>query len=108
MSTLSQADTFAIANGANLSNAVSLRDARSGCISLPAALTATSAKFRLSADGSTYVYAKDTAGTDLSITVGTSRIVQLPAALFAGAPWLKIEMQSNEGADRSIPVMLKD
>lgn len=108
MPAMLQTDTLAIANGANLSSAVALRDARSGCISLPAALTATSAKFRLSADGSTYVYAKDTAGTDLSITVGTSRIVQLPAALFAGAPWLKLEMGSNEGADRSIAIMLKD
>ena len=108
MSTLCQSGTFAIANGANLSNAVSLLDARSGCISLPAALTSTTAKFRLSADNSTYVYAKDASGADLSITVGTSRIVQLPAALFAGAPWLKIEMGSNEGGDRSIPIVLKD
>jgi hypothetical protein len=97
-----------IANGANMSSAICVRDARTGLLTLPAAMTANAVTFRTSPtlDG-TFSTLKDSSGTNVSVTIANSGSVQLPAALFAGAHSIKIVGNANEAAARTLTVELK-
>lgn len=105
---LAQTAAPVIANGANMTNAFWIREARTGLLTLPAAMTATSVKFQTSTalDG-TFATLKDSAGSDVSVSIANGACVQIPAAVFSGAAALKIVGNANEAAARTLTVQMK-
>ena len=97
-----------IASGANTSSAIAVIDARTGIITIPAAMTANALTFQTSPalDG-TFSTLKDSSGTNVSVTIANSSSVQIPAAVLAGAKAIKIVGNANEGAERTLTVQLK-
>ena len=73
----------------------------------PSALTGSAFTFEGSLDGTTFVPVYNE-GTQYSVNVGTSRYVALNAAVFQGLQSIKIVSGTQEGADRTIQVVLKE
>lgn len=73
---------------------------------MPAAFTGASITFTVSHDGTTYQALYDESNTQVSVTVAASRSYQLPDAL-AAWPYFKIVSASNEGAARTLYVVMK-
>lgn len=99
--------TTTIANGATTSAAVTLDRQRTllGFFT-PAALTGTTFTFSASidADGTSYMPVYN-AGTEYSVTVGTSRYVSINTEVFHGIKLFKIISGSSEAASRTITVV---
>ncbi len=77
---------------------------------MPAAFTGTSLTFQVSNDDSTYVDLYDNAGTQVSVTVSTSRAVSFKAdhaSLLSGWNFIKIISGSTEATARTIIVVVK-
>jgi hypothetical protein len=73
----------------------------------PATLTSTTITFTCCATGTTFVPLYDSTGTQVSVTVGTSRFIYLSPAIFAGVAQLKLVGGSSEGGDRVISVLTR-
>lgn len=104
--------TATIANGASLSDIVELPDATVAAIVTPAALTGTTLTFQASSDKVTFTNVYDDAGTEVSITVSTSRTILLSnVARFLGVKFLKVRSgtagtpTTESGADRAIQIL---
>lgn len=103
-----QSSAATIANGQTASDAIAIVDARSGLLTLPAAMTSNSLTFQTSPTLSgTFSTLKDSSGTNVSVTIANSSCVQIPAAVFSGAAALKIVGNSAEGAARALTIQLK-
>ena len=102
--------TVRIPNGETDSDAFSIESYKVFALEMPAAFTGTAMTFKgaHSKDG-TYVAVYDEAGAQVSITVGTSRIIGLDAAALeiAAIEWLKLVSGSSEGSARDIVVHRK-
>lgn len=104
--------TATIANGASLSDALDLGNARLYSIQMPAAWTAAALTFQASAEGVTYADVHDTNGTELSYTVAASRFVRLTPDPWFGTRFLKIRSGTsgtpvNQGGARIITLVLR-
>jgi len=100
-----QTQSVTIASGGTTSEVVNLNGFGMVGIILPAALTSTSMTFTGSQDNVTYSALYNVAGTQLAITVATSRIVLFSPGDFVGINYLKLIAGSAEGADRVIQVI---
>lgn len=98
--------TLTIENGAADSNAIDLNGATFAGFQTPAALTQTTMRFKVSADGVTYGLLYKDDNTLYSITVPTGAVQNYAVNLALFKPWrfVKISMGGNEGAARSIPI----
>ena len=74
---------------------------------MPAALTSTSITFKFSDDNTTFYDLYDTSGNQVSITVAASRWVGLLPEDFTGMRYMKINMGSVEGDDRTIKAVMR-
>lgn len=104
------ASSVTIANGGTDSSAFQVEGVFFA-LGMPAAFTGTAMKFKASstADG-TFTIVKDDGGTDVSITVGTSRWIGLQQAVrekLAAFRYLKLVSGSAEAAARTIEVVTK-
>ncbi len=99
--------SVAIANGQTVSDAVDLGGLRPIALVTPAALTGTSFTFQSSVDGTTFVPVYDSSGSQVSVTVSTSRFVVLSPTSFAGVRHLKVVSGSAEGAARTIQIVAR-
>jgi hypothetical protein len=103
--------TATIANGASLSGAIDLGTSRLLAIQMPAAWTAAALTFEASYDGVTYAPVYDSAGTEISWTVGASRLVlNAAAAEWLGVRYLKVRSGTsaapvNQAADRTLKII---
>lgn len=95
-----------VSESATVSSAIQLDGVVPIGIILPAAFTGTAMKFQFSHDDVTYTALYNTSGTEVSITVGTSRWIGLDKEDFLGAKSIKLVSGSTEAADRSIIVVL--
>jgi hypothetical protein len=96
-----------IANGQTKSAAVDLQGTNLIRINTPAQLTGSTLTFEVSADNSTFVPLYDSAGTAISVSMGTSRSIVVPATSFIGIRYLKLVSGSAEGAERTFSLMSK-
>jgi hypothetical protein len=103
--------TATIANGASLSGAIDLGTSRLLAIQMPAAWTAAALTFEASYDGVTYAPVYDSAGTEISWTVGAARIaLNAAAAEWLGVRYLKVRSGTsaapvNQAADRTLKII---
>lgn len=99
--------TVKIASSATTSNALDVGEWLVAGIVTPAALTGTSLTFTgaLEEDG-TYRTLKDSAGTDISVTVSTDDHILIEPQTFAGVAWIKLVSGSTEAAEREITLVL--
>lgn len=102
---MSKSVKLTIANGATVSDAAVLHgDIKFICI--PASMTGTALKIHTSHDGTTYTVLKDTAGSDISITIGSSIAVIPVAGLnLAGLPNIKLVSGTAETGAKVITVI---
>lgn len=106
MSAVNLAPTVTILNGATVSNAVDLGEM--AVVGMQnATLTSTAMTFQASADNSTFVAVKNTAGSTYSVTVASDSYTVIPPADLAGIRWLKVVAGSAEGADRTVKLMVR-
>ena len=96
-----------IANGASLSGTYTFDTRTPVAIELPAALTGTALTFQLSTDNVTFKNLYDEFGTEVTVQVGTSRIVRLVPADWYFVKYLKVRSGTSgsptaEGGDRTI------
>lgn len=99
-----------IGSGQSLSGLVDLQDSRATGIILPAAWTAASVTFQVSADNVTYQNLYDSSGTEVAVPVAASRAVNLDPAAFLGWRYLKLRSGTsgvavNQAASRDIWVV---
>lgn len=103
--------TATIANGASLSGAIDLGQARLWAIQMPAAWTAAALTFQASLDGINYFNLYDNTGTEVSWTVAASQFqFELFPAKWLAIRWLKIRSGTsgvpvNQGGDRVLTVV---
>jgi hypothetical protein len=97
-----------IAASGTISSAVGLGKRRLLGIQTPPSLTGTSLSFQMSSDNVTFVPMYTTAGSAVSITVGTSRFVPVDPNLFLGVEFLKVVSGSTEGSARDIVLLAGD
>ncbi len=100
-----QTQSVTIANGATSSDAVNLNGFGMVALITPAALTSTAVTFTGSQDGVNFVPIYNTSGTQLSITVSTSRYIEFVPGDFVGLNYLKLVGGTAEGGDRVIQVV---
>ncbi len=93
-----------IAASSNTSAAILLFGLRAVGIFIPSAFTGTTITFTVSSDGVTYVALYDSTGTQVSVTVSTSRYIYFDPVIFAGIAYLKIVSGSTEGTERTLIV----
>ena len=106
--------TATIANGASLSGAVDLgAGAILAGIQMPAAWTAASLTFQVSADGVTYANKFDALGTEYSVAsaaAAASQYIALPPADWLGVRYVKVRSGTaaaavNQGAERALTLV---
>lgn len=106
-------DVATIESGESLSDAIDLKNLRLFGIITPAALTGTVFTFQESVDGgTTWLNLYDEYGTEVSVSVGTSRSITLDPVKFAAVSMLRIRSgpaasPTNEAADRTIRLKLR-
>lgn len=99
--------TATIANGATISDAQDVGQARLARLSMPAAFTGTAISFLvLAADGITYNALTNDAGVAYSITVAASKEVIVDMSKMFGVQQFKLVSNAAEGAARSIGCVL--
>lgn len=114
MSALAKSIAVAIANGQSLSAAVPLGSAIVIGIEIPAAWTTANLTFQASADDTTYLDVYDSAGTELTVTVGgVSRHIALDQTLFVGFSSIKVRSGTTgtpvaQGGARTVTLVTKD
>ena len=96
-----------IANGATVSDIVDVQGHGLVGIIIPAAFTGTTLTFQGSFDNNTFVAMYDSAGTELSVTVSTSRMISFCPSDFVSPRYLKIVSGSAEGAERIVELMFR-
>ncbi len=102
-----------IANGQSISGAANLGGLRLFGIVMPAAWTAASITFQMSADGgSTWNNVYDQNGNEVTVTAGSSRFIALDPATLPAVQWLQARSGTasspvNQGADRSLTLVLR-
>lgn len=100
-----------IASGASLSAAVAFGDHVPIGIVMPAAWTAASLTFQISADGgTTFVGLYDTSGNEVTYTVSTDRYIPLDPNVWIGINHIKIRSGTaasavNQGAARVLTMV---
>lgn len=110
--------TVSITSGQSLSASVDLGTGVPLVLFMPAAFTGTSITFQVAyydeanRTASTFVNLYDSAGNEVTQTVGTSRCIVLDAAYFAGMQYLKIRsgtagVPSAEGGTRSLVLITR-
>lgn len=108
--------TATIASGASLSGAITMHQDQNPqvpvALEMPAAWTAASLTFAVSYDGVTYLPLYDDGGSELTLTVSTSRHVALEPRYFIGVRYLKVRSGPagtpvNQGGDRDINVLTR-
>ena len=97
--------TATIANGGTVSTAVSLEGTTLVGIAFPAGLTTGTARFQVSLDGVTYLPLNDDLGNRVSVPAVASTANSLKPSVFAGWPFVKVDMASAVGADRIIQLL---
>lgn len=99
--------SLVVPNGTALSGIVDGRYWSAGVIEMPAALTSVAMRFDVSADGgTTWVPLYTAANVLVSITVAASRAYPLPAEL-AGAERWRVNLGTNEAAQRTLKLHVK-
>lgn len=101
-----------IANGASLSGAVYLGEKTLLGLVMPAAWTAAVITLSVSLDGTTYVDAYDSTGTETSYTVAASRYIALNPANLVGVRYVKLRSGTaasavNQAAARTIECVVR-
>ncbi len=102
-----------IADGASLSSTVTLNGRHIVGIITPATLAGTSLTFQGAADGATFNNIFDTAGSEVTWTISTSRFIPVTPATFAGLQSVKLRTgtsgspSAQSGADRVITVVVR-
>lgn len=108
--------TVTIASGASLSGAISMHLDQNPqvpvALEMPATWTAAGLTFQASYDGVTYNNVYDDGGTELTLTVSSSRHVTLEPRYFVGIRYLKVRSGTsgtpvNQGGDRDINVLTR-
>jgi hypothetical protein len=99
--------TVTIASGATTSGAVDLLGMVLVGIIMPSAFTGTSITFQASPDNSTFTAVYNSAGTQLTATVSTSRTILFSPGDFVGVRNLKLVSGSTEGGSRIITLILR-
>lgn len=100
-----------IANGASLSGAVAIGDHVPVGIAMPAAWTAASLTFQVSADGgTTWLDLYDTAGTEVAYTVAADRYIPLDPSIWIGINMIKVRSGTaaaavNQGGARTLTLV---
>jgi hypothetical protein len=102
--------TAAIASSGSVSQSLALHNRRPLAIQTPSALTGTAITFRCSYDESTWANLYDDTGTEISVTVSTSRYIALDPSKFAGCEFIQLRSGTNasptaEGAAREIKLI---
>lgn len=99
---MAQQAKVTITSGGTTSSAARLAG-RLTMIGLPASMTGTTLKIHGTIDGTNYFVLKDTAGSDVSITIGSaSCLIHLGTLNLTGLDNVKVVSGSAEGADRII------
>ena len=103
--------TATIANGASLSNAVSLGTSDLISIIMPAAWTAAALTYQFSVDGTNFYDAYSTTAELTATSAGASRIININAATYDAARYIKIRSGTsatpvNQAADRTLTLIL--
>jgi len=99
-------ETVTIAESGTVSTAIQLDGVVPIGIIIPAAFTGTAMKFQFSHDDSTYTALYNTSGSEVSITVGTSRWIGLDKEDFIGAKSFKCVSGSSEAAERTVTIVM--
>jgi hypothetical protein len=99
--------TLTIENGQTTSDVADLIGKSPVAIITPAALTGTSFTVKLSNDNSTFYDFYNTSGSQVSITVSTSRYIGFAIADFYCARYLKLVSGSSEVAEREIILVVR-
>ena len=103
--------TATIANGASLSGAIDLQNARLFALHMPADWTAANLTFSVSSNGTTYNDLYDSDGTEVTVTAAEDRyIVITNPSRWLGIRWLMVRSGTsgaavNQGAERLITVV---
>jgi hypothetical protein len=97
----------AIASSATTSDAINLAGMNLVGLVMPAAFTGTTVTFQASVDGTNYFDVYNTAGTQLSVTVGTSQYICLWPSDLASIKNLKLVSGATEAAARSITLVMR-
>lgn len=103
--------TATIANGASLSNAVSLGTSDLISIIMPAAWTAAALTYQFSVDGTNFYDAYSTTAELTATSAAASRIININAATYDAARYIKIRSGTsatpvNQAADRTLTLIL--
>lgn len=103
--------TATIANGASLSNAVSLGTSDLISIIMPAAWTAAALTYQFSVDGTNFYDAYSATAELTATSTGASRIININAATYDAARYIKIRSGTsatpvNQAADRTLTLIL--
>ena len=103
-------NTVTILSGASLSSSVSLGKSQPIALQLPAAWTAASVSFQVSADGTSWFNLFKDDGTEATATVGASQHIPLNLPDLPGILYLKVRSGTSalavaQAADRVINVV---
>lgn len=104
--------TATIANGASLSSAVDIDGSALVGIVVPATFTGTSLTFQMSHDDTTYSNLYDETGTEVTVTISTSRYIRLNPSDWMGCDALKVRSGTSgspttqSGGDHSVILVL--
>lgn len=97
-----------IANGQTVSGAIDLQGLVICQIIMPSAFTGTAITFQSSINDGTYQALYNSANTQMSITVATSRSYNIAPTDFAGCRFLKLVSGSAEGGSRTIGIVTRE
>jgi len=98
-----------IANGAQTSDDLDLARLGEQVVGIltPASMTGTAMTFTVCFIGTTFVPLHDSTGAAVSITIGSSRYIYLPPAIFAGVARLRVVSGSVESGAKIISVITR-
>jgi hypothetical protein len=77
-------------------------------ICTPAELTSATMTIGVSLDGSAALTHTDYTGASATITVAANRYIALDPALYAGMPFIKLTVGSEEGAAREFTLIVRE
>jgi hypothetical protein len=94
-----------IANAASVSAAIALQGNTLVGLVFPAGLTTGTARFQVSVDGTAYVPLNDDGGTRIAVPAVASTANSLKPSIFAGWPFVKIDLAAAVAADTTILIL---